>query len=358
MSARSATLAERAALRLQAAWLRPDWLSDLLWPLGLVIGGLAAARRLAYSRGWLASHDCGVPVIVVGNLVAGGAGKTPTVLALVDALKQAGHRPGIVSRGHGRLSTPDDVLLVEADLPASLTGDEPLLLRRRSGVPVVVARDRVAAVRALRAVHPAISVVVSDDGLQHRALARTVELVVFDERGVGNGRCLPAGPLREPMPVDAPPRTVVVYNASTPTTAWPGRLLRRELTRAASLDDWWTGGQADAATLQALRGRTLIAVAGTARPGRFFTALEAAGLSFTALPLPDHHPFETLPWPAGSIDVIVTEKDAVKLAGRPLGEARVWVAPLDCRLDPQTVEAVLSRLSRPVPRPSPVGSSG
>ena len=143
-----------------------------------------------------------MPVVVVGNLVAGGAGKTPVVLAIVAALQAAGHRPGIVSRGYGGRTGAsggtNGVLEVEENTPAHRTGDEPLLLRRRSGCPVVVGADRVAAAQALRAAHPTLSVIVSDDGLQHRRLARSVEIIVFDERGVGNGRCLPAGPLREP----------------------------------------------------------------------------------------------------------------------------------------------------------------
>lgn len=336
--------------------MRHGWVSGLLTPLGLAVGALARLKRLAYTRGWQSSEDCGVPVVVVGNLVAGGAGKTPTVLALAEALRQAGHRPGIVSRGHGRRDTTrGDVLHVQEDTPAQIAGDEPLLLRRRSGLPVVIGRDRVAAARALLSSEPSLTVILSDDGLQHRRLARAIEVIVFDERGAGNGRCLPAGPLREPMPAAPPPGAVVIYNAAAPTTPWPGRPLQRRLAGAVSLPDWWAGQEASRDALLALGGRPLIAAAGTARPERFFESLKAAGLAFTALPLPDHHAFDALPWPAGPCDVIVTEKDAVKLIGRPLDGARIWVAPLDCRLDPIDVATILARLPQPGSRPRALG---
>ena len=340
---------------MQSEWLRRGWVSNLLAPLGGMVAALATLRRLAYARGWLAREDCGLPVVVVGNLVAGGAGKTPTVMALVDALGRAGHRPGVVSRGHGRVDSEDTaVRLVQIDTPARLAGDEPLLIHRRSGVPVAIGRDRVAAARALKAAHPSLTVILSDDGLQHRRLGRAVEVIVFDERGAGNGRCLPAGPLREPMSATPPQGAVIVYNSPAASTGWPGRRLERRLAGAVSLEGWWAGQPATAAILQGLQDGPLIAAAGTARPERFFDALREAGLRFNRLPLPDHHPFIALPWPADATDVIVTEKDAVKLVGRPLGRTRVWVAPLDCRLDSETIVAVLARL----PRPDPARGSG
>lgn len=348
---RAATPAPAASWqsRLEAAWLERGGLGRWLAPLGAVVGALAAARRALWQRGWRQPVPVGLPVVVVGNLVAGGAGKTPVVLALVEALRAVGHRPGIVSRGYGgsrpRAADGSDRMEVTARSSARETGDEPLLLHRRSGCPVMVGSDRVAVARALHAAHPGLTVLVCDDGLQHRRLARQVEVIVFDERGAGNGRCLPAGPLREPMGVRPPAGAVVVYNADRPSTPWPGERLQRGLGGVVSLEDWWQGHPASPDALEALReADDLVAVAGTARPGRFFAQLEAVGLRFTALPLPDHHPYATLPWPAGTAQVILTEKDAVKLDPAAPGGTRVWVAPLDCRLDVRSVAAVLERL--------------
>jgi len=328
--------------RLQQAWLSRGPPAVALLPLSLIFGALTAVRRWLYRRGFLQAQRIDVPVLVVGNLVAGGAGKTPTVLAVVALLRREGWHPGVVSRGHGRDS--DSVLQVEQDTAASTAGDEPLLLRLRSGVPVVVGRDRVAAARALRHGHPETDVVVCDDGLQHLRLARDAQVLVFDERGAGNGWLLPAGPLREALPAQVPARTAVLYNATGPSTPLPGHLARRSLAGAVALADWWQGGQATPQTLESLRGRPLLAAAGIARPQRFFAMLREAGLEIVEHPLPDHHEFAQLEWPAGTTDVVITEKDAVKLPpGTALGTTRVWVATLDWRL-PSACEDALLRL--------------
>lgn len=333
---------ERALL---AAWSDGGLLAALLVPAGWLVGAVASARRWAWREGHARAHRAGRPVVVVGNLVVGGAGKTPVVLALIDALRRAGHRPGLVSRGHGREG--DAPRLVTAETPAALAGDEPLLVVRRTAVPAAVGRDRVAAARLLVDRHPEVTVIVADDGLQHRRLARDVEVVVFDERGIGNGRCLPAGPLREPLTAVPPPRTVVLYNAPAATTPWPGVLLDRRLAGAVALRAWHRGEPARPETLHALRERPLLAAAGTARPTRFFEMLAAEGLQPAHMPLPDHHRFDQLPWPPDTPDVIVTEKDAVKLDPRAVGTTRVWVAPLDCVLPDDAVAAVLAALPSP-----------
>jgi biopolymer transport protein ExbD len=206
---------------------------------GVALRRAAAARRLAYRRGWRLAHAAPVPVVVVGNLVAGGAGKTPTVIALVQAMRAAGRHPGVVSRGFGRHG--EATLAVAADSAATAVGDEPLLIRRRSGAPVWVGRRRIDAARALCAAHPEVDVLVADDGLQHLALARQAEIIVFDERGAGNGRLLPAGPLREPLPAAVPPRACVLYNAPAATTALPGALARRRLAGVLPLAAWRAG---------------------------------------------------------------------------------------------------------------------
>ncbi|MFL6661055.1 MAG: tetraacyldisaccharide 4'-kinase, partial [Rhizobacter sp.] len=235
-------------------------------------------------------------------------------------------------------------LEVGADTPTSRAGDEPRLLQRRLRMPVVVGRDRTAAARELLRRHPQVDVIVSDDGLQHRRLPRAAQVLVFDDRGVGNGWLLPAGPLREPLPARVPPHSVVLYNAAAPSTPLPGHLARRALRGLVSLLDWWAGAPASPDALRALAGTPVIAAAGMAFPERFFDMLRAAGLTLRPLPLPDHYPYAALPWSADTPDVIVTEKDAVKLDPARAGATRVWVAPLDFEIDAAFEAALLSLL--------------
>lgn len=331
-------LAARAEALLQRHWWPPrsTLLVRLLAPLSALYGFLQ--RQLAEPEG----APLPVPVLVVGNVIAGGGGKTPTVIALVQALRAAGHRPGVVSRGYGR--SGDGVREVQDGDRAEQVGDEPIVLRRRCGVPVWVGRQRRAAALALCQSHPSVDVIVSDDGLQHPALPRQAELVVFDERGVGNGRLLPAGPLREPWPGGPSRRRRVLYTAGVASTAAPGALAQRTLGRAWPLGAWLSGDSSAALELQALRGRPLLAVAGLAAPEKFFAMLETTGLSITRCPLPDHHAYATLPWPAGTPDVVTTEKDAVKLVDRALHGTRVWVLPLDLQLPGELVAELLALL--------------
>lgn len=346
---RGASFGESLQRRVVAAWGERGVIAWSLWPLSLVFRAATALRRALFARGLLRAAHVGVPVVVVGNLVAGGAGKTPAVLAVVELLRRRGYRPGIVSRGHGGSAAGTDGVEVRPDSPAAVCGDEPLLLRRRSGAPVVVGADRPAAARMLLRLHPQVDIVVADDGLQHLRLHRDAQLIVFDERGIGNGFLLPAGPLREPIGRAPPPRSVVVYNAAGPTTPWPGGIAARDLAGATALADWWAGRAPDRDVLTQLRARPLLAAAGMARPQRFFAMLRAHGLDVeTELPLPDHHAFASLPWPAQTADVVVTEKDAVKLPpGTALGATRVWVATLDWRLPPACEDALLRLLPAP-----------
>ncbi len=321
-----------AASQLQAAWLRRGWLAWALLPLSWLYQSIILLRAGCFSLGLMRSVRLPVPVVVVGNLVAGGAGKTPTTIALVQLLRARGFVPGVVSRGYGRQS--NDVTLVSRDTPAGLSGDEPLLLHLRSGVPVAVGADRVEASLALLRTNPAVNILISDDGLQHRRLARDAQVIVFDERGAGNGWLLPAGPLREPIPRAVPPRSVVLYNAASPSTALRGHLAQRRLAGLATLPDWWLGKPARPQAFAELKEHTVLAAAGLARPQRFFEMLRAQGLRIAELPLPDHHDFAVLPWPANTDHVIVTEKDAVKLKPETVGSTRVWVATLDFELSP------------------------
>ncbi len=326
------TLAARVEALLARHWWqpRPTALARALQPLAALYGLLQRRHR----RLQPAAEPTPVPVVVVGNLVVGGAGKTPVVMALVAGLREAGWRPGVISRGYGRDEggTAQASLEVLPDSDPAAVGDEPLLIRRRTGVPVWVARQRVAAARALCRRHPEVDVLVADDGLQHRALARAAEVLVFDERGVGNGLLLPAGPLREPVPRQLPASMRVLVSGTAAAPLQPALQLHRRLGRALPLQAWWQGDLTQALPLQALRGRPLWALAGLASPEKFFAMLEAQGLSLRRLPQPDHARYTTLPWPAEATDVVTTEKDAVKLPAQAASGLRVWVVGLDLNL--------------------------
>jgi tetraacyldisaccharide 4'-kinase len=337
---------------IERAWLSRGLLSTLLLPVSWLYAALSSLNRSMQASAAMPRASLRVPVIVVGNLIAGGAGKTPTVMAVVTLLRSRGYMPGIVSRGHGRSDSTGTPLNVEPDTPADRSGDEPLLLRLRTGAPVCVATDRWAAAQHLLATHPAVDVIVSDDGLQHVGLPRTAQVVVFDERGVGNSRQLPAGPLREGMTAAAPARSVVVYNADRQTTPWPGHIGHRRLIGIVDLAAWWAGQSAKADALKALAAARgpVFAAAGVARPSRFFDMLRDAGLAVHERPLPDHDRWTTVPWPADARDVVITEKDAVKL--RPerlqtLADApRVWVAPLDFVVDAAFADELMALLPK------------
>ena len=343
--------AERLGGWIEAAAARIWWAprrtlsAQLLRPLAWIFGALAALRRLAYRRGWLTTQRATVPVVVVGNLIVGGAGKTPTVIALVHLLRAQGWCPGVVSRGHGR--DGGAAVAVEDNSAVSLVGDEALLIRRRTAAPTWVARRRIEAARGLCAAHPEVDILVADDGLQHLALARDAALIVFDERGVGNGLLLPAGPLRQPLPGQVPPHSLVLYNAARASTRLPGALLGRRLGGVVPLQAWWQGDAAPGQAWHDLRGREVLAAAGIAKPQRFFAMLREAGLRLRELPLSDHFDFARLPWAADESDVIVTEKDAVKLPRHMIGPTRVWVATLDFDLPEAAVAALLQPLRAP-----------
>jgi tetraacyldisaccharide 4'-kinase len=327
---------------LQRAWWssRPGGAALVLAPLSRLYAALAWLDRTLTRE-----QRIDVPVVVVGNLIVGGAGKTPTVMAMVRLLRAYGWTPGVISRGYGRRG--DGVVEVQRDSAAALVGDEPLLIHLRTSAPVTVARDRVAAARALRAAHPAVDVIVADDGLQHHRLARDAQVIVFDERGLGNGLLLPSGPLRERLPAVLPHTSLVLYNASEPSTPLPGWLATQRLDGVLPLTEWAAGAAPDAAGWARLRGRPLLAAAGIAAPERFFAALRGQGLVFDTLPLPDHHDFRALPWPPATPDVVVTEKDAVKLRGADTGATRVWVAPLDFEPDLGFAAAVKRLFPKP-----------
>ena len=307
---------------LQRAWSGRGALARALWPLSLLFGAVASLRRTAYRAGLLRRQRAGVPVIVVGNVVAGGSGKTPIVQAIVRHLADAGLRPGIVSRGYGRRTR--DCREAKAGSDPSDVGDEPLLLARTCAVPVFVAPRRIDAARALLRAYPGTHVIVSDDGLQHYGLARDVEICVFDERGPGNGWLLPAGPLRESWPR-------AVDFVLGPTGYRVQRTLARDAVRADGMR----------VPLEQLRGKALVAVAGIAKPAAFFDMLRERGLAIErTIALPDHFDFRALPALAG--EIVCTEKDAVKLWRT---HPRAWAVPLQVQLDPAFWTALDAKLA-------------
>jgi tetraacyldisaccharide 4'-kinase len=322
------------------AWLTRGWLARLLWPLAQLHGLAVRLRSSLYRTGFLKSERFGVPVIVVGNVVAGGAGKTPLVMALIKHLQAKDLAPGVISRGYGR--SGQDSLEVRPTTPVEASGDEPALIKRASDAPVFVADKRVEAVRALLAAYPATDVVVCDDGLQHYALQRDIEIAVFDDRGVGNGWLLPAGPLREPWPerrrhgLD-----LLLHTGQKP--AFEGFSSSRKLAEHAIAVD---GSQI---ALTALRGRPLVALAGIANPEAFFGMLRAHGLTLQkAIALPDHHDFTNFDLNAyAGRTVLCTEKDAVKLFGMPQPAGlELLTVPLAFSPEPAFFEALDALLAR------------
>ena len=290
---------------LTRAWIHRGPLAWLLWPVALLFGALAAQRRALYRAGLLKVQRVPALVIVVGNVVAGGSGKTPVVMALVRHLQAHGWALGVISRGYGRAAR--DCREVLDDSLAADVGDEPALIRRNTSAPVFVATRRFAAAQALLARHPETQVIVCDDGLQHLGLHRDIEICVFDDRGAGNGLLLPAGPLREPWPraVD-----LVLHTGAHP--AFAGFTAQRMLARHAVRAD---GSQLALDQLAGQDVPPLLALAAIARPEDFFVMLRAQGLRLArTIELPDHYDFNS--WSRNEYKgytVICTEKDAVKL---------------------------------------------
>jgi len=313
-------------------WRSRGALAWLLWPASLAFRSGVAVRRFLYRIRVIASTHPGIPVIVVGNLTAGGSGKTPLVLRIADILKEHRWRPGIVSRGYGGSARQPREATIASD-PTEV-GDEPMLLARRSGCPVWVAPDRVAACRALREQHPECDVIISDDGLQHYALRRDVEVCVVDSRGFGNGFLQPAGPLREP-PSRLSSVHAVISHECPAVDGYKMQLHGETLVRMT-----------DARDLRAAKsfcGQRVHAVAGIGDPKRFFLQLARFGIKVAPHPFPDHHPFRAEDFEFGDGDpVVMTEKDAVKC--KRIVQARFWVFPVSASLDPAFERRLLEKL--------------
>lgn len=328
----------RAARALPDLWRRRGVKAWLLWPISLVYRFVATLRRRLFSLGVMRSDRLPVPVVVVGNIIAGGAGKTPLTLYLARELRFLGHRPLIVSRGYGGRAVGAQAVAIGDD-PA-ICGDEALLLAQRGGVPVWIGRRRADAARAALKAHPECDVVLCDDGLQHYALARDIEIAVLDRRGLMNGFHLPAGPLREPpsrlREVDA-----VVLNGAAGGAPPSVRAFRMTL-RGDIFHRLGRPGERTAAG--SLHGLRLHAVAGIGEPARFFDHLRSLGLNVVEHPFADHHAYSAPDLAFPDCDaILLTEKDAVKCHG--LSDTPVWVLPVEAHLDPDLAGHVAARLA-------------
>jgi tetraacyldisaccharide 4'-kinase len=322
-------------------------LAICLWPLSLLFGMVVGLRRWLFRLGWFKVAHLPVPVIVVGNITVGGVGKTPLVIALVEQLRQHGRQPGVISRGYRRSGQAASLAVTEAT-DAALCGDEPLLIRQRTGAPVFVGRDRAVAATALLAAHPQVDLLISDDGLQHYRLSRQIELAVCDARGWMNRWLLPAGPLREPLSRLAEV-TAVIGNAIAvpPAPTFDRPFFRMELVPGLFYRLGSTDGTEclDATSLcQRYPQQRFHAVAGIGDPQRFFTTLTQLGLVAQAHGFPDHHAYQPGDLQFVGDAILTTEKDAVKF--RAFGQLTlpVWVLPIDARLTPDLATFVLEKL--------------
>ncbi len=305
--------------RIEKIWYEGHWVSIPLLPLSWLFRLLVLIRRCLYQWGWLKTNQWSVPLIVVGNISVGGTGKTPFVIWLVDYLRTAGYQPGVVLRGYGGNATvwPQQVTI---DSDPVEVGDEAVLLARRCHCPVVAAPDRGAAVAALLK-NSDCNIILSDDGLQHYAMGRDIEIVIVDgERRFGNGQMLPAGPLREPisrlLDVD-----LVIVNGE-PISDGEYRMTLTQCYLYNLLDP------SIRKEISQLKGETVHAIAGVGNPERFFKLLKKSGVDVIAHPFADHHTYTTddLLF-SDEQPVIMTEKDAVKCAH--LAHSNYWVLAIE-----------------------------
>jgi tetraacyldisaccharide 4'-kinase len=322
---------------LQQVWYGRRAASVWLRALSLLFGLLGGLRRRLYAAGFLPRVRLPVPVIVVGNITAGGTGKTPLTIALVEALRARGFKPGVVSRGYG--GSAREPVLLDAQTTPELAGDEACLIRRATQVPVAVGRDRAAAARLLLE-HGDVDVIVADDGLQHYRLHRDVEICVIDgERRFGNGRLLPAGPLREPLArlhsVD-----FRVCNGGQPQSGEvPMRLAGDECAAV--------GDPSKRKPLRDFSGQRVHAVAGIGNPARFFASLRTAGIDVVEHPFPDHHAFAAADLAFGdAAPVLMTEKDAIKCVA--FAQPHWWSLPVRAELPTKFFDDLAARLRRSV----------
>jgi tetraacyldisaccharide 4'-kinase len=320
------------ASRLERVWYGDAPVPGVLAALVPVYRVLRALHLAPYRHGVRSARRLGVPVVVVGNLTAGGSGKTPLVIALVEALRQQGRRPGVVSRGHG--GSERGPLLLDDVADPKRVGDEPCLIRRRTGAPVAVGRDRSRAAALL--VERGVDVVIADDGLQNPSLARDLEICVIDgQRRFGNGLLLPAGPLREPLE-RLQHIALKVCNGGAPQSGEiPMRLVGETAVAVAR--------SAATRPLAAFAGQQVNAVAAIGNPGRFFAGLRAHGIAIVPHAFPDHHPLSAADLAFGDgLPVLMTEKDAVKCT--PFATDAHWCVPVRAELPAAFFDSVAAAL--------------
>jgi tetraacyldisaccharide 4'-kinase len=337
----------------QGNWLARSWcqrglIASLLWPLSMLYRLASGLHRWFYQMGILKTERCAVPVIVVGNVVAGGAGKTPLVIVLAKHLQEQGLQVGVVSRGYGRQGK--NCLEVLENTPISASGDESALILYARAAPVFVANRRTEAVRALLEKYPATQVIISDDGLQHHSLARDIEITVFDDRGIGNGWLLPAGPLREHW-AGQRKNGLVLHTGQSP--AFEG------FTSTRRLADYAVDALGHQIALSSLKGQELTALAGIANPDAFFDMLKARGSTLKkTFHLPDHFDFSHYAWPVSpNTTVLCTEKDAIKLFKLPVVKNdKLLAVPLEFAPESAFLKAVDDLLAPLLHKPSELTS--
>ncbi|PSU24388.1 tetraacyldisaccharide 4'-kinase [Photobacterium kishitanii] len=304
-----------------------------LWPLSLLFGLLSRRKRQQYANGKKIAYRAPVPVVIVGNITAGGNGKTPVVVWLVEQLLAQGLKPGVVSRGYGG-KAPYYPYFVDHDTSTNIAGDEPVLIRRRTGVPVAVAPVRSDAVKLL--LKHDVDVIITDDGLQHYALARDIELVVIDgQRRFGNQHLLPLGPLRESCQRLNEVDFLICNGGKADTDEAAMHLAPSELINIK------TGARCAATSLTAV-----VAMAGIGNPARYFATLDALGVKpVVCQPFADHQPFthQTLfDLAQQGQHLVMTEKDAVKCY--PFAEDNWWYLPVDAVISEPQASAIIKRI--------------
>lgn len=321
-------------------WAQRGPRAILLLPVTCLFFCVSQLRRWLYQFHLLKASSLPVPVVVIGNIHVGGVGKTPLTITLIQALKAAGFSPGIISRGYGRKQ--DGVAAVTAKSTPAEVGDEPLLLAMTTACPVFVGSNRLEAGRALLAANPEVDVILSDDGLQHYALARDLEICVLDGyRGWGNAWLLPSGPLREGKQRLATVDAVVIHGHPDLLPGIPAGPVQFEMVlQPASICRL----QAPAAPINAesLKGKTILAIAGIGDPERFFNTLRQLGLSFTAKAFPDHHNYVASDLKTDAEIILMTEKDAVKC--RSLDDGKIHVLPVAASIKPDLAPWLITRL--------------
>jgi len=324
---------------IQSQWYRPSLtvLTLLLVPLSWVFGIIVSARRFFYQKKNSKLTQFNVPIIVVGNITVGGTGKTPFVIWLAHFLRAQGFQPGIVTRGVGgqRQATP---CWVNATSTTDAVGDEAILLQRRSGCPVVVSIDRVAAVQTLLA-GKVCNIIISDDGLQHYRLKRDVEIVIVDGvRGFGNGYLLPAGPLREPVK-----RLETVDFVITNGTFMPIPQIKTSTMELKGDSLVCLADPSQRIILQDFPHKKIHALAAIGNPQRFFTSLRLAGFEVIEHVFPDHYQYKLVDFEMGDdLPVIMTEKDAVKC--EKFAKKNHWFLPVTAEIELQLGDALLKKL--------------